>query len=99
MQSTRKSGRRQTLFHTTVRTNLITRGFCFFPADHVAAKFSVDSSQIKTAIRTKLNNEDKLLKKRLGLGKTENRANAEQSFCQDASLLPDDGAMTSDSQL
>ncbi|CAI5687426.1 uncharacterized protein LOC116334185 isoform X3 [Oreochromis aureus] len=67
--------------------------------DHVAAKFSVDSSQIKTAIRTKLNNEDKLLKKRLGLGKTENRANAEPSFCQDASLLPDDGAMTSDSQL
>ncbi|XP_039858097.1 uncharacterized protein LOC120715269 isoform X2 [Simochromis diagramma] len=67
--------------------------------DHVAAKFSVDSSQIKTAIRTKLNNEDKLLKKRLGLGKTENRANAEQSFCQDGSLLPDDGAMTSDSQL
>ncbi|KAK2915145.1 hypothetical protein Q8A73_005739 [Channa argus] len=35
--------------------------------DHVSVKFGVDSSQIKTAIRTKLNNEDKLLKKRLGL--------------------------------
>ncbi|KAM9361297.1 uncharacterized protein ABDE67_022347 [Symphorus nematophorus] len=33
--------------------------------DHVGVKFGVDSSQIKTAIRTKLNNEDKLLKKRL----------------------------------
>lgn len=65
----------------------------------MAAKFGVDSSQIKTAIRTKLNNEDKLLKKRLGLGKTESRASAEQSFCHDASLVPEDGAMTSDSQL
>ncbi|XP_076012913.1 uncharacterized protein LOC143005397 isoform X2 [Genypterus blacodes] len=50
--------------------------------DHVAAKFAVDSSQIKTAIRTKLNNEDKLMKRRLGLGKAENKA------CQDASFLP-----------
>ncbi|XP_056130880.1 uncharacterized protein LOC130108065 [Lampris incognitus] len=36
--------------------------------DHVGQKFGVDSSQIKTAIRTKLNNEDKLLKKRMGVG-------------------------------
>lgn len=35
--------------------------------EHVSVKFGVDHSQIKTAIRTKLNNEDKLLKKRLGL--------------------------------
>ncbi|XP_077385489.1 uncharacterized protein LOC144023665 isoform X2 [Festucalex cinctus] len=42
--------------------------------DHVAAKFGVDNSQIKTAIRTKLNNEDKLLKKRLGLVKVEHAA-------------------------
>ncbi|XP_061543524.1 uncharacterized protein LOC133408533 isoform X1 [Phycodurus eques] len=42
--------------------------------DHVAVKFGVDSSQIKTAIRTKLNNEDKLLKKRMGLVKVENKA-------------------------
>ncbi|XP_041817347.1 uncharacterized protein LOC121623894 [Chelmon rostratus] len=67
--------------------------------DHVAAKFSVDRSQIKTAIRTKLNNEDKLLKKRLGLGKAENKAIVDQSFCQDASLLPENGAMRNDSQL
>ncbi|GAA6221931.1 uncharacterized protein LOC108889887 [Lates japonicus] len=67
--------------------------------DHVAVKFGVDSSQIKTAIRTKLNNEDKLLKKRLGLGKAENKATIDQSFCQDASLLPENGAMRSDSQL
>ncbi|GLD64584.1 uncharacterized protein AKAME5_001612300 [Lates japonicus] len=40
--------------------------------DHVAVKFGVDSSQIKTAIRTKLNNEDKLLKKRLGLANFQN---------------------------
>lgn len=67
--------------------------------DHVSAKFGVDSSQIKTAIRTKLNNEDKLLKKRLGLGKAENKAIIDQSFCQDASLLPENGAMRNDSQL
>ncbi|XP_077430358.1 uncharacterized protein LOC144057023 isoform X2 [Vanacampus margaritifer] len=42
--------------------------------DHVGAKFGVDNSQIKTAIRTKLNNEDKLLKKRLGLVKAEHAA-------------------------
>lgn len=35
--------------------------------DHVRMKFSVDIGQVKTAIRTKLNNEDKLLKKRLGI--------------------------------
>nr|XP_046239461.1 uncharacterized protein LOC124056262 [Scatophagus argus]XP_046239462.1 uncharacterized protein LOC124056262 [Scatophagus argus] len=67
--------------------------------DHVAVKFGVDRSQIKTAIRTKLNNEDKLLKKRLGLGKVENKAVNDQSFCQDASLLPENGAMRNDSQL
>ncbi|XP_060898971.1 uncharacterized protein LOC132978008 [Labrus mixtus] len=67
--------------------------------DHVTVKFGVDSSQIKTAIRTKLNNEDKLLKKRLGLGKAEHKAVFDQSLCQDASLLPENGAMTSDSQL
>ncbi|XP_039653126.1 uncharacterized protein LOC120557154 isoform X2 [Perca fluviatilis] len=65
--------------------------------DHVALKFGVDSSQIKTAIRTKLNNEDKLLKKRLGMGKAENKAI--QSFCQDASLLPENGEMRNDSQV
>ena len=67
--------------------------------DHVAVKFGVDGSQIKTAIRTKLNNEDKLLKKRLGLGKAEHKAIIDQSFCQDASLLPENGAMRNDSQL
>lgn len=67
--------------------------------DHVAAKFGIDNSQIKTAIRTKLNNEDKLLKKRLGLSKAESKALIEQSFCQDASLLPENGAMGNDSQL
>ncbi|XP_034538920.1 uncharacterized protein LOC117812335 isoform X1 [Notolabrus celidotus] len=67
--------------------------------DHVAVKFAVDGSQIKTAIRTKLNNEDKLLKKRLGLGKAEHKAVIEQSLCPDASLLPENGAMRSDSQL
>lgn len=71
----------------------------FPPPDHVAVKFGVDRGQIKTAIRTKLNNEDKLLKKRLGLGKAENKAVIDQSFCQDASLLPENGAMTNDSQL
>ncbi|KAM6979776.1 uncharacterized protein FYW47_018941 isoform 2-T2 [Aplochiton taeniatus] len=35
--------------------------------DHVRIKFGVDIGQVKTAIRTKLNNEDKLLKKRLGI--------------------------------
>lgn len=39
--------------------------FVFFP-EHVKIKFGVDYSVIRTAIRTKLNNEDKLLKKRLG---------------------------------
>ncbi|CAG5980321.1 uncharacterized protein ACNS7B_005299 isoform 1-T2 [Menidia menidia] len=66
--------------------------------DHVADRFAVDNSQIKTAIRTKLNNEDKLLKKRLGLGKNENRAIVDQSFCEDASLLPVNDAVASDSQ-
>ncbi|KAM4613105.1 uncharacterized protein ACJ7VT_011288 isoform 1-T2 [Polymixia lowei] len=47
--------------------------------DHVGIKFGVDSSQIKTAIRTKLNNEDKLLKKRLGLVKPENKVVFDQS--------------------
>lgn len=69
-----------------------------FPG-HVTVKFGVESSQIKIAIRTKLNNEDKLLKKRLGLGKAENKALIDQSFCQDASLLTENGAMESDSQL
>lgn len=64
--------------------------------DHVAVKFGVDCSQIKTAIRTKLNNEDKLLKKRLGLVKSENKALIDQGFCQGASLLPENGAMTND---
>ncbi|XP_047438907.1 uncharacterized protein LOC125006678 [Mugil cephalus] len=67
--------------------------------DHVEVKFGVDSSQIKTAIRTKLNNEDKLLKKRLGLGKNENKGIIEQSFCQDPSFQSENGAMTNDSQL
>lgn len=71
----------------------------FLLPDHVAVKFSVDRGQIKTAIRTKLNNEDKLLKKRLGLGKAENKAVIDQSFCQDASLLPENGAIRNDSQL
>ncbi|XP_057702422.1 uncharacterized protein LOC130922003 isoform X5 [Corythoichthys intestinalis] len=42
--------------------------------DHVSVKFGVDSTLIKTAIRTKLNNEDKLLKKRLGWVKSEPKA-------------------------
>lgn len=67
--------------------------------DHVTAKFGVDNSQIKTAIRTKLNNEDKLLKKRLGLGKSEPKTLIDQSFCQDAAILPENGSMTSDSHL
>ncbi|XP_053172173.1 uncharacterized protein LOC128355834 [Scomber japonicus] len=57
--------------------------------DHVSVKFGVDGSQIKTAIRTKLNNEDKLLKKRLGLVKTENKSILDQNLCQDVSLLPE----------
>ncbi|KAM9860251.1 uncharacterized protein ACBR49_017400 [Aulostomus maculatus] len=57
--------------------------------DHVSVKFGVDSSQIKTAIRTKLNNEDKLLKKRLGLAKAENKAAMDQNLCQEPSLLPE----------
>ena len=61
----------------------------FFPSDHVSVKFGVDGSQIKTAIRTKLNNEDKLLKKRLGLVKTENKSILDQNLCQDVSLLPE----------
>ncbi|XP_037346366.2 uncharacterized protein LOC119229771 isoform X2 [Pungitius pungitius] len=65
---------------------------------HVEAKFGVESSQIKIAIRTKLNNEDKLLKKRLGMGKSDSKA-IDQSFCQAASILPENGAMESDSQL
>lgn len=71
----------------------------FPPPDHVAVKFGVDRSQIKTAIRTKLNNEDKLLKKRLGLNKSESKAVVDQRFCLEASLLPENGAMKSDSQL
>lgn len=67
--------------------------------DHVAVKFGVDSSQIKTAIRTKLNNEDKLLKKRLGLGKAEHKAIIDQNFCQDPSLLPENEVMKNNSQL
>ncbi|XP_034388171.1 uncharacterized protein LOC117730530 isoform X2 [Cyclopterus lumpus] len=66
---------------------------------HVTVKFGVESSLIKIAIRTKLNNEDKLLKKRLGIAKAENKAMLEQSLCQDASLLNENGAMESDSQL
>lgn len=70
---------------------------CFVLLDHVAAKFGVDRSQIKTAIRTKLNNEDKLLKKRLGFGKAESKAVVEPSFCQDASLLTENGELMNDS--
>ncbi|XP_015248105.1 PREDICTED: uncharacterized protein LOC107096114 isoform X1 [Cyprinodon variegatus] len=66
--------------------------------DHVAEKFGVDSTQIKYAIRTKLNNEDKLLKKRLGLAKAENRVAVDQTFCQDASLLSGNDAMANDSE-
>uniref|UniRef100_A0A1A7WAA9 BEN domain-containing protein n=1 Tax=Iconisemion striatum TaxID=60296 RepID=A0A1A7WAA9_9TELE len=55
--------------------------------DHVAEKFGVDSTQIKNAIRTKLNNEDKLMKKRLGLNRTESRVVVEQTFCRDAASL------------
>lgn len=47
--------------------------------DHVGVKFGVDGSQIKTAIRTKLNNEDKLLKKRMGINKHENKNVFDQS--------------------
>lgn len=65
------------------------------PPDHVTVKFNVDQSQIRTAIRTKLNNEDKLMKKRLGLCKVENKAAMEQSFCQDTSLHSENGAQLS----
>ncbi|XP_008317942.1 uncharacterized protein LOC103385744 [Cynoglossus semilaevis] len=57
--------------------------------DHVSTKFGVDCSQIRTAIRTKLNNEDKLLKKRLGLIRHEHRASLDPNLCQDSSLLAD----------
>lgn len=67
--------------------------------DHVSEKFGVDCSQIKTAIRTKLNNEDKLLKKRMGLGKGEHKATVDPSFCQDSSLMSENEATKSDSQL
>ncbi|XP_066554202.1 protein insensitive [Amia ocellicauda] len=33
--------------------------------EHIKIKFGVDSSLVRAAIRTKLNNEDKMLKKRL----------------------------------
>ncbi|XP_077582180.1 uncharacterized protein LOC144202926 [Stigmatopora nigra] len=39
--------------------------------EHVSVKFGIDGSMVKSAIRTKLNNEDKLLKKRLGWVKAE----------------------------
>ncbi|CAL8353731.1 uncharacterized protein LOC115557394 [Gadus morhua] len=48
--------------------------------DHVGVKFAVDGSQIKTAIRTKLNNEDKLLKKRMGINKQQNVFAPSSSF-------------------
>lgn len=73
--------------------------FLLLLSDHVAVKFGVDSSQIKTAIRTKLNNEDKLLKKRLGLVKTEHKAVVDQNFSQDTALLTENGTLTNDSQL
>ncbi|XP_061779583.1 uncharacterized protein [Nerophis lumbriciformis] len=79
------------------RRNTITGEECHKPQlppeilrsiiDHVAGKFAVDSSQIKTAIRTKLNNEDKLLKKRLGLVK-EHKAGIDAS-----SLLADNSSI------
>ncbi|KAF6726078.1 hypothetical protein FQA47_007536 [Oryzias melastigma] len=65
--------------------------------DHVVEKFCVDSSQVKTAIRTKLNNEDKLFKKRLGIGRAESKPVSDQTFSQDASLLVDNGAGMSNS--
>ncbi|XP_053725229.1 uncharacterized protein LOC128761200 isoform X3 [Synchiropus splendidus] len=52
--------------------------------EHVALRFGVDCSQIKTAIRTKLNNEDKLLKKRLGLDRAENKHSAEHNVFQNS---------------
>ncbi|KAM4582995.1 uncharacterized protein V3H82_006927 isoform 2-T3 [Fundulus diaphanus] len=66
--------------------------------DHVAEKFAVDSTQIKYAIRTKLNNEDKLLKKRLGLTKAESRAAVDQTFCQDALFLSGNDASANESE-
>ncbi|XP_024125686.1 uncharacterized protein LOC112144980 isoform X1 [Oryzias melastigma] len=65
--------------------------------DHVVEKFCVDSSQVKTAIRTKLNNEDKLFKKRLGIGRAESKPVSDQTFSQDASLVVDNGAGMSNS--
>lgn len=41
--------------------------------EHISRKFGVDHGLIKTAIRTKLNNEDKLFKKRHGLCKSDNK--------------------------
>ncbi|XP_029906486.1 uncharacterized protein LOC115358673 [Myripristis murdjan] len=64
--------------------------------DHVGIKFGVDNSQIKTAIRTKLNNEDKLLKKRLGLGRAEPRVVVDQSSCQDAAMLTENVVVKND---
>ncbi|XP_071751377.1 uncharacterized protein LOC139908544 [Centroberyx gerrardi] len=64
--------------------------------DHVGNKFGVDSSQIKTAIRTKLNNEDKLLKKRLGLGKAEHKLLVDQISSRDASILSENSLMKND---
>ena len=46
----------------------------------MGVKFAVDGSQIKTAIRTKLNNEDKLLKKRMGINKQQNVFGPSSSF-------------------
>lgn len=77
------------------RSNGVDRNILLLPSDHVAAKFNVDQSQIRTAIRTKLNNEDKLLKKRLGLCKVENKAVMEQGYCQDTSLHSENGAQLS----
>ncbi|XP_037535276.1 uncharacterized protein LOC119412358 [Nematolebias whitei] len=76
--------------HKPALPSEILKGFM----DHVAGKFGVDSNLIKTAIRTKLNNEDKLMKKRLGL----NRAAADKTISQDASLLPKIEPMTNDSE-
>lgn len=67
--------------------------------DHVSMKFGVDSAQIKTAIRTKLNNEDKLLKKRLGVVKVENKTLIDPNFCQDPVLLAENGMMPNEAQL
>lgn len=71
------------------QTSVLFFSFLSFVADHVSTKFGVDCSQIRTAIRTKLNNEDKLLKKRLGLIRHEHRASLDPNLCQDSSLLAD----------